>query len=120
MLHPLLPLQGAEAGWEVAMGKPVADLKDARGCPIGSEFVRWFRNQVSKDTEELDASGKSRRGAAFTVSERQVNTRFKLMKDPKRGEVLRHLQDCGFKLKERADIESTDDEGAMFTMEWAR
>ena len=69
--------------------KPIAS------CPNPQEFVRWWRNRANRNADALSDAGKPMRSYNFTVTEEQVNSRFKLVVTPKPGEVLAKLQGCG-------------------------
>ena len=69
--------------------KPIAS------CPNPQEFTKWWRNRANRNADELSDAGKPMRSYNFTVTEEQVNSRFKLVANPKPGEVLAKLQDCG-------------------------
>ena len=64
-------------------------------CPNPQEFARWWRNRASRNAEKLSEAGKPLRAYNYTVSEDEINTRFKLLpRGFKAGEVLAKLQAC--------------------------
>jgi len=65
-------------------------------CPEPKAFSKWYRGRVSRNIDELIDKGKSVRVFGFSVSEEQINNKFRLLKSPKPGEVLAKLQECGF------------------------
>ena len=69
--------------------KPIAS------CPNPAEFSKWWRNRANRNAEELSDAGKAMRAVNYTVTEEQVNSRFKLVpNDFKPGAVLAKLQAC--------------------------
>lgn len=65
-------------------------------CPNPQEFVKWWRNRANHNADELSDAGKPMRAYNFTVTEEQVNSRFKLLPASfKPGQLLAKLQDCG-------------------------
>ena len=69
--------------------------KPIGSCPIPREFVRWWRNRANQNAEALSEAGKALRSHNFSVTEEQVNARFKLRpRSFKAGEVLAKLQEC--------------------------
>ena len=65
-------------------------------CPNPQEFTKWWRNRANHNADELSESGKPMRSYNFTVTEEQVNGRFRVLPARfKPGQVLAKLQACG-------------------------
>lgn len=70
--------------------KPIAS------CPNPAVFSKWWRNRANQNAEELSEAGKAIRAVNYTVSEEQINRRFKVAPSNfKPGQVLTKLQECG-------------------------
>jgi hypothetical protein len=70
--------------------KPIAS------CPNPAVFTKWWRNRANRNAEELSDAGKPIRAVNYTVSEEEINRRFKVAPSNfKPGQVLTKLQECG-------------------------
>ena len=70
--------------------KPIAS------CPNPQEFSRWWRNRANRNADDLSEAGKPMRSHNYSVTEEQVNSRFKLLpKTFEPGQVLAQLHECG-------------------------
>ena len=70
--------------------------KAIASCPNPAAFSKWWRNRANRNAEDLADAGRALRASNYTVTEQQVNSRFKVVSgNPKPGEVLAKLQDCG-------------------------
>lgn len=64
-------------------------------CPNPKEFVKWWRSRASRNADALSDAGKALRADNYTVSEEQVNSRFKLLPSSfEPGTVLAKLHAC--------------------------
>lgn len=83
-------------------------------CVPRPVFSKWFKAQIARNIDHTVSDGKSIRDRLFTVTEKQVNDRFKLVgKTFEPGQVAAHLEECGLTIIRQGEAE---DGGLIFAV----
>ena len=90
---------------------------DANRCIIPSKLKTFVSGAVNRNLEEAHEGGKSLRDRMFTVTEGQINRRFKVLPDDfNPGDIIKYLENCDVKVVPKPTVSAREGDGIAFAI----